>query len=154
MNKDDYQEFKRQAEIYIKGDDDMAIDPFLLEDALRVLEEKFDRVTVSKLSHEQRKKAKENGVSYKLFDSRVNRLGWSVERAINEPPKRHRTNKYADLAEENGISRSVFFQRVSRYGWDEERAATQSVRKASKFPDTDYLTKSEWEEIADEISQF
>lgn len=83
--------------------------------------------------------AEENGIDRLIFYNRVNRSGWSEERAATEPIQdslaallecnsRKRTISDAELAQaaENGIPKSVVHWRLT-HGWSMEDACTRPV---------------------------
>ena len=89
-----------------------------------------------------RKVAELNGISAVRFYDRVNRYGWTEERAATEPlcspekskelmieATRMRSNVAAahilELRKQNGISIQTYHYRVRRMGWSPERAATE-----------------------------
>lgn len=80
------------------------------------------------LTPDHYKIAEEKGIKPKLLYLRVHERGWTIEKAINTPPRAKKKDpeysKWADIAEKNGISRNTFFQRV-RAGWTYETAANK-----------------------------
>lgn len=91
------------------------------------------------ITPEEREDANRRGISDRMIWDRMNRTGWSKERALTEPPYTWHTNKkWEKIREENGICLQTFKGRISR-GWDHERAATEPVqqnKKFEKYPET------------------
>lgn len=74
--------------------------------------------------------AKENGISYQTYWTRIKDLGWTPGEAATKPTQKERSDKkWLDLAKENGISRTTYTSRVSRYGWEPSKAATTKTNK-------------------------
>lgn len=71
-----------------------------------------------------------NGINESTFKARINRHGWSEEKAAKTPviKTKVRNRKYSDeiykRLKENGISKQLFYDRIHR-GWDVERAITR-----------------------------
>lgn len=83
---------------------------------------------------EEYEKAKNNGISYSIVNSRIRSYGWNKERALTEKPiirDRHLNEKYVDLAKNNGISREAYAYRVS-HGYSEYEAATIPIKNRKK----------------------
>lgn len=78
--------------------------------------------------------SRSNGISKKLFLSRINKNKWSPEKAATEPVRytAERNRKYSDeiyeILETNGISKELFYDRI-RKGWPIERAMTEKKFK-------------------------
>ena len=70
--------------------------------------------------------AKKNGISKNTVEQRINRGGWSVEKAVNKPLRKKIPKKFTLLAEKNGIKDGTFRGRVRR-GWTLEDAATKPL---------------------------
>lgn len=144
------EEFIGQAQNYIDGDD-MAIDPFLLEDIVDYLKKqitkKIRRVGKHNLTDYDLRKMKEIGIPRSTFYGR-RKAGWSKEKAMTTPPEqRNDRKKYIELAAKNGINKRTFLTRVNRLGWDIEKAVTQPVRKkknmAARAMEVDVNNKNE-----------
>jgi len=73
------------------------------------------------------KTAAQNGISTRLLTDRVRILGWSIERATKDPPKKQSNRKeWIDIAMKNNIPPSVFYERVSNR-MSPEQASTMPV---------------------------
>ena len=71
-----------------------------------------------------------NGLNERLVTERVRTNGWSVERAITEPSRKHRKyESWLEVAKANGVSMWAFYSRVSRQGMSMEAAATTPIMK-------------------------
>ena len=69
--------------------------------------------------------AKQNGISTRLLTDRVRVLGWSIERATRDPPRKQGDwGKWVDVAKANNISSGTFYRRVNESGMQPEQAAT------------------------------
>jgi len=69
--------------------------------------------------------AKQNGISTRLLSDRVRILGWSIERATKDPPRKQGDwKKWVDVAKENNIPPGTFYRRISESGMRPEQAAT------------------------------
>ena len=78
------------------------------------------------LTYEDIELAKRNGIGYQTASERVNKLKWSVEKAITTPVKRkedHLWPKYRDLAAKHQITSNCFYIRMQK-GMSPEQAAT------------------------------
>lgn len=118
-----FHEFEKQAKKYIEGDE-MAIDPFLLEDFLFI----FRRQNLGKLiTDEEKAQLKENGITLSVYRQRLYQ-GWDDEKARTTPRTRRKKNPYVELALKNGIKRTTYWKRVES-GWDKEKAATAPVQR-------------------------
>lgn len=75
-------------------------------------------------------KAEKNGINKETLRSRVNKYGWDIDRAINEPARLqvNDINKWIPLALENGISERALRGRFER-GWAPYVAATKPLMK-------------------------
>jgi len=72
--------------------------------------------------------AKQNGISTRLLTDRVRILGWSIERATKDPPRKQGDwKKWTGIAKANNISLSVFYRRVNELGMSPDDAATISM---------------------------
>jgi len=72
--------------------------------------------------------AKQNGISARLLTDRVRTLGWSVERATKDPPRKQGDwKKWVDVAKSNNISSGTFYRRISESGMEPEQAATMPI---------------------------
>lgn len=129
------------------------IDHKLVDDRVRKLAWKIDKAISTpvrqqlKYSKHWREVAKNKGIPYRTFVSRIGR-GWSEEEAATRPRQtleekkimavkasefnRVYPEKYRHIAEKNGISYELFRNRVNRYKWSMERAATEPVWTASQ----------------------
>lgn len=70
--------------------------------------------------------AKQNGIKELTVYNRVNNLGWSIQRAITEAPKKRKTtgwNKWKQVALSNGICYETFTTRVNK-GMSAKESAT------------------------------
>lgn len=77
------------------------------------------------ITPEEYEEAAKNGVSANRLECRIRYEGWSKDRAIHTPPRKHKDrSKWVEIAKQNGISRQVFDNRL-RYGWSEEQAVTE-----------------------------
>lgn len=91
-----------------------------------IIKSQGDRVR--KYSDELMQQAKDNGISDNLFYRRINKLGWTPERASIEPPKASGRRKcpYVQQAKDNGIKLKTYYNRLSR-GWTREEASTTPI---------------------------
>jgi len=72
--------------------------------------------------------AKQNGISTRLLTDRVRILGWSIERATKDPPRKQGDwKKWTGIAKVNNISLSAFYSRVNELGMSPDDAATIPV---------------------------
>jgi len=72
--------------------------------------------------------ASQNGISTRLLTDRVRILGWSIERATKDPPRKQRDwKKWTGIAKENNISLSAFYRRVNELGMSLDDASTMPV---------------------------
>ncbi|MHB8124685.1 MAG: hypothetical protein ACYDEJ_03410 [Desulfitobacteriaceae bacterium] len=96
--------------------------------------------------------AKQNGISYNTFISRVN-WGWDKMRAATEPlqdrkeqvrimheKRRVYPREFVEMAKKNGIKYTTFKARVL-YGWDMEAAATRPVKGSEDKCSVNYLSQ-------------
>lgn len=86
-------------------------------------------------------KAENNGICKDTLLSRVYRLGWSIDKAVNTPVlKRKITKEEFLIGEQNGINRKLVSSRVCKQGWSVEKAINTPVRKAKarKYPNWVY----------------
>ncbi|NEU29951.1 hypothetical protein GN156_04060 [bacterium LRH843] len=75
--------------------------------------------------------AKQNGIAYSSFRSRIRR-GWSLERAATEQPrslKKRADLEWIEIAERNGIGYYAYINRVDRLHWTPEDAATTPLMR-------------------------
>ena len=82
--------------------------------------------------------AEEKNIPYELLLNRLNKLGWSVERALTTPIEKRmhncslsfngKTMNISEWAKETGISTNVIGTRLKR-GWSVEDALTKPLRK-------------------------
>lgn len=98
---------------------------------------------------------KHYGLARTTFWNRINRAGWSLERALTEPagsggrPRAdkspvtdHLGNEYPDiksLCKAYGVPYSTYSDRTSRLGWDKKKALTTPTGKRSPQPCKDHL---------------
>jgi hypothetical protein len=75
-----------------------------------------------KLTDEQKRIARKNGLTLQLVNARV-RSGWDIERALTTPVRRVLTAKQREIARENGLSIELVHGRL-RAKWSIERAIT------------------------------
>ena len=68
--------------------------------------------------------ARNNGISKNTVEQRINKSGWSVNKAINKPLRYKFPKEYKLLAVKNGIKVETFARRVQR-GWSLVDAATK-----------------------------
>jgi len=69
--------------------------------------------------------ANKNGISTRLLTDRVRILGWSIERAKKDPPRKQGDwKKWTGVAKENNIPLSAFYRRVNELGMSPDDAAT------------------------------
>ncbi|ARF67236.1 hypothetical protein B7C51_04505 [Paenibacillus larvae subsp. pulvifaciens] len=81
------------------------------------------------ITPEEYKEASKNGVSARLLERRIRYEGWSKDRALTTPPRKHKDrSKWVEIAKQNGISQQLFLNRVNLSSWSEERAATEPMR--------------------------
>ena len=80
------------------------------------------------ITPEEYKRAAEIGIRKATLETRIRKLGWDKERAINEAPqKRVDNSKWYSVAEANGISKKLFLSRINRNKWSPEMAATEPI---------------------------
>lgn len=84
---------------------------------------------VTIMTKEQYEEAKRNGINRQTACSRVRDYGWTIERAISEPPRRkvkmEFTTEERKLMRKHQLKEETVYLRIKRYGWDRERALTQ-----------------------------
>ncbi|WP_077325741.1 hypothetical protein [Virgibacillus siamensis] len=70
-----------------------------------------------------------NGISERLFNQRIDALGFTQEEAATTPKggRRNSLKKWIELAEQNGISKPTFDKRMYALDWDKEKAATEPL---------------------------
>lgn len=66
------------------------------------------------------KLCKRENVSYDTVHNRIYSLGWSVERAIDEPSQQE--NSLRNKCRERGINYETVRSRILKFGWSEEKA--------------------------------
>jgi len=72
--------------------------------------------------------AKQNGISTRLLTDRVRILGWSIERATKDPPRKQGDwKKWVAIAKENNIPSGTFYRRINESGMGPEQAATMPI---------------------------
>lgn len=80
------------------------------------------------ITPEEYKRAAENGIRKETLESRIRKLGWEKEKAINTPcQKRSIYSKWYKIAAENGINKSTFSSRINISNWSVEKAATTPI---------------------------
>lgn len=149
--------FNDQAQNYIDGDD-MAIDPFLLEDIIQYLIkfsiEEDEQKNKGSLTEDEKRKMFELGITPSTFYNRIY-MGWSREKAIHQPLMKPKVTK-EDIkrAEKNGIKKNTFRTRVYRLKWDVEKAINTPVKEytPNEFND-DYILNNELEDVFHEIER-
>lgn len=88
-----------------------------------------------------RKIAEENGINSINYNNRINKLGWTAEKAALTPLKSKKLNKeLVAIAKENGISYGVYRDRVNKLGWTENKAAITPLKQ--KRDDTKWIEKA------------
>lgn len=96
--------------------------------------------------------AKANGIQEGTLRKRVYQLGWDVERAATEPPKRGKSRQdWLVIAEQNGIKYNTFIRRINSMGWSEERAATEPIMSRQKVSKLGGNVKKNNAKITDDI---
>jgi len=72
--------------------------------------------------------AKQNGISTRLLTDRVRILGWSIERATKDPPRKQKDwKKWTGIAKANNIPYGTFYRRINESGMGPEQAATMPI---------------------------
>lgn len=83
------------------------------------------------ITPEEYLKAKENGISERLFEDRIRRYNWSKRRAMTTPKMLKGesifTKEQLVTARENGIRPETAYGRVKRLGWSIEDAISKPV---------------------------
>lgn len=78
-----------------------------------------------------RELCRREGKNYDMIKYRIEDMGWSIERAIQEPSSKEKYS-LAQKCRDHNIPFEVVKDRINKLGWDEERALTTPVRKISK----------------------
>lgn len=76
--------------------------------------------------------AAQNGIKRDTLEHRIRYHGWDKEKAITEPVRGSKQNKWIEIANKNGICRETFNSRIYNCNWSLEEAATIPVKK--KYP--------------------
>ncbi|MBY0754557.1 hypothetical protein K5V21_03710 [Clostridium sardiniense] len=83
------------------------------------------------ISDEEYAIAAQNGICKETIRSRINKLGWSKEKALTE--KINSLSEWVKLAEKNGIPRASFYMRKNKLGWSLEKSATTPLMKRNEI---------------------
>lgn len=89
--------------------------------------------------------AENNGISKTTLETRIRKLGWTKEKALNQEVQKKKDNsKWYKVAEQNGISKQLFITRINKNKWDPEKAANEPVKytgeRNRKYSDEVYRT--------------
>jgi hypothetical protein len=78
------------------------------------------------------RRAAEAGLPLKQVWGRINRLGWSIERALSIPMADHVTKSLSFKARKAGIGIGTVSARINKSGWSEERALSTPVGEGKR----------------------
>lgn len=67
------------------------------------------------------------GIEKTTVDARINKLGWSKEKALTKVVSSPELKKWTKIAESNGICKNTFISRHYSLGWSLERASTMPL---------------------------
>lgn len=73
--------------------------------------------------------AEQNQISKTTLEYRIRNLAWDKSKAVNTPPREHKSLKeWRKIAEQNKIPYQAFQKRMHVYMWNPERAATEPLQ--------------------------